>query len=326
MERCWDYAGFMRAVTAIAVIAALATSARGERLVLVSSDPELERATSAALAAWAVEVMVRPDRDVGPTMPQAAERAQSLAAENQARAVVWIASAGGRPSLWLYDVTTRKAVAVRLSSPPPFDPPAAAAIALAIKTLIRFSQVAPEAERYAPPPPPPSRRLLLEAQAGARLRRHSPVEAGFGLAGVLMPRALRPLGFTAGLRAGPGFEVAHGSFVGHYDDLALATGARLAIELGSRFALVPSAGGSLHLARLRGSDLELGESATARRFNPALDAGLQLELDLGRPRVGLAAAAGLFIRRQRFLVAGEEVYDVPQVTGDLSLTVGLPFW
>lgn len=316
----------LRAAIALSVIAALAPAARGERLVLVSSDPELERATSAALAAWAVEVMVRPDQVVGPTMPQAAERAQSLAAASRARAVVWIASANGRPSLWLYDVTTRKAVAVRLSSPPPFDPPAAAAIALAIKTLIRFSQVAPEAERYAPPPPPPSRRLLLEARGGARMRKDAPVEPGFGLFAVLMPRAIQPLGFAAGLRAGPGFEVASGSFVGHYDDLSLAAGLRLAIGLGTRLALVPSAGVSAHLGRLRGSDLALGASAADRHLNPAFDAGLQLELELGRPRIGLAAEAGFFARRQRFLVAGEEVYDVPVVAGDLSLTVGLPFW
>jgi hypothetical protein len=313
-------------LTAIAVVAALVSTARAERLVLVSSDRELERATSAALAPWAVDVMVRPDRDVGPTMPQAAERAQALAAENRARAVVWIASAEGRPSLWLYDVTTRKAVAVRLASPPPFDPPAAAAIALAIKTLIRFSQVAPETERYAPPPPPPARRLLLEARGGARVRQDAPVEPGFGLAAVLMPRALRPLGFAAGLRAGPGFEVERGSFVGHYDDLAVAAGLRLALALGGGFALVPSAGVSGHLGRLRGSDLVLGESAADRHLNPSIDAGLQLELDLGRPRIGLAAEAAFFARRQRFLVAGEEVYDVALVAGDLSLTVGLPFW
>lgn len=319
--------GAMRsAVTVIAVVGALAPAVRAERLVLVSSDAELERATSAALAPWAVEVLVRPDPEVGPTMPQAAERAQALAAQSQARAVVWIASAEGRPSLWLYDVTTRKVVAVRLSSPPPFDPPGAAAIALAIKTLIRFSQVAPETERYAPPPPPPARRMLLEARGGARLRRHTPVEPGFGLAAVLMPRSLRPLGFAAGLRAGPGFEVERASFVGHYDDVALAAGVRLQIALGSRLALVPSAGVSGHLGRLRGSDLALGASAAELHVNPALDAGLQIELDLGRPRVGLAAEAAFFVRRQRFLVAGEEVYDVPPVVGDLSLTVGLPFW
>ncbi|HEU5057980.1 MAG TPA: hypothetical protein VFU21_15725 [Kofleriaceae bacterium] len=315
-----------RAVIGLAVVGALAAAARAERLVLVSSDAELERATAAALAPWAVDVMVRPDREVGATMPQAAERAQALAAQNRARAVVWIASAQGRPSLWLYDVTTRKAVAIRLSSPPPFDPPAAAAIALAIKTLIRFSQVAPEAERYAPPKPPPARRLLLEARGGARLRPHAPVEPGFGLAGVLMPRALRPLGFSAGLRAGPGFEVESGSFVGHYDDLALAAAVRVALSLGGRLELVPSAGASVHLTRLRGSDLALGESAADRHLNPALDAGLQLGVDLGRPRLGLAAEAAIFARRQRFLVAGEEVYDVPLVAGDLSLTVGVPFW
>lgn len=316
-----------RAVIVLALVAGLApAAAAGERLVLVSSDPELERATTAALAAWAVDVKVDPGADVGPTMPQAAERAQSLAAARQARAVVWIASADGRPSLWLYDVMTRKAVAVKLASPPPFDPPAAAAIALAIKTLIRFSAVAPEAERYAPPAPPPSRRLLVEARAGARLRRHSPVEAGFGLDAVLMPRALRPLGLHAGVRAGPGFEVTRGSFVGHYDDAAVGVGARLSIGLGGGFALVPSAGASAHLARLRGSDLALGSSATDRRLNPALDAGLQLELDLGRPRVGLAAETAFFTRRQRFLVAGESVYDVPLVVGSLGVTLGLPFW
>lgn len=315
-----------RAVTVLAVVGALAAPARGERLVLVSSDAELERATAAALAAWAVEVMVRPDREVGPTMPHAAERAQALAAENRARAVVWIASADGRPSLWLYDVATRKTLAVRLSAPPPFDPPAAAAIALAIKTLIRFSQVAPETERYAPPPPPPARRLLLEAQAGARVRRSTPVEPGFGLTAVLMPRALRPVAFSAGLRAGPGFEVESGSFRGHYDDLALAVAVRVSIGLGGRLSLVPSGGVSGHVGRLRGSDLALGESAAARRYNPALDAGLQLEVDLGRPRVGVVAGAAFFARRQRFLAAGEEVYDVPLVTGELALTLGVPFW
>ncbi len=316
-----------RAVIVLAVLGALAPAARaGERLVLVSSDPELERATTAALAAWAVDVMVDAGADVGPTMPQAAERAQTVAAARQARAVVWIAQADGRPSLWLYDVTTRKAVAVKLASPPPFDPPAAAAIALAIKTLIRFSAVAPETERYAPPPPPPSRRLLLEARGGARLRRHSPVEAGFGLDAVLMPHALRPLGFSAGVRAGPGFEVTRGSFVGHYDDAAIGGGARLALGLGRGLALVPTAGVSAHYARLRGSDLTLGSSATDRHLNPSFDAGLQLELDLGRPRVGLAAEAAFFARRQRFLVAGAQVYDVPLVVGAVSLTVGLPFW
>ena len=316
-----------RALIAIAVVAALAnTASGGERLVLVSSDPELERATTAALAAWAVDVMVDPGAEVGPTMPQAAERAQTVAAARQARAVVWIAEAEGRPSLWLYDVTTRKAVAVKLASAPPFDPPAAAAIALAIKTLIRFSAVAPATERYAPPPPPPARRLLLEARAGTRLRRHSPVEAGFGLDAVLLPRALAPIGFSAGVRAGPGFEVARGSFVGHYDDSAVGVGVRAALRLASRLSLVPTAGVSAHLARLRGSDLTLGSSATDRRLNPALDAGVQIELDLGRPRVGLAAETAFFARRQRFLVAGAQVYDVPLVVGALSLTLGLPFW
>jgi hypothetical protein len=316
-----------RALIAIAVVAGLASTASGgERLVLVSSDPELERATTAALAAWAVDVMVDPGAEVGPTMPQAAERAQMVAAARQARAVVWIAEAEGRPSLWLYDVTTRKAVAVKLASPPPFDPPAAAAIALAIKTLIRFSAVAPETERYAPPPPAPARRLLLEARGGARLRRHSPVEAGFGLDAVLMPRALRPLGFSAGVRAGPGFEVTSESFVGHYDDTALALGARVALGLGGGLALVPMAGVSAHYARLRGSDLMLGSSASDRHLNPSLDAGLQLELDLGRPRIGLAAEAAFFARRQRFLVAGTQVYDVPLVVGAVNLTLGLPFW
>jgi hypothetical protein len=319
-------AAMRRAVIAIAVVAGLARGAAGERLVLVSSDPELERATTAALAAWSVDVMVDAGADVGPTMPQAAERAQAVAAARSARAVVWIAQSEGRPSLWLYDVTTRKAVAVRLSSPPPFDPPAAAAIALAIKTLIRFSAVAPETERYAPPPPPPSRRVLLEARGGARVRRHAPVEPGFGLDGVLMPRSLRPLGFAGGVRAGPGFEVTSGSFVGHYDDVALAVGARVALGLGGGLSLVPTAGVSAHLGRLRGSDLALGASATDRHLNPSLDAGLELELDLGRPRVGVAAEAGFFARRQRFLVAGAEVYDVPLVVGALYLTIGLPFW
>src|SRR5678815_5731396 len=118
----------LRAVIAVAAVAALGTAARaGERLVLGSSAPELERAPTAALAARAGDVMVDPGAEVGPTMPQAAERAQTVADARQARAVVWIAEAEGRPSLWLYDVTTRKAVAVKLASAPPFDPPAAAA-------------------------------------------------------------------------------------------------------------------------------------------------------------------------------------------------------
>jgi hypothetical protein len=258
-------------------------------------------------------------------MPDAAERAQSLAAARGARAVVGISSAAARPSRWVYDVATRRAVAVPLRAPPPFDPPTAAAIALAIKTLLRFSRAAPPAERYELPRPAPRRALLFEARVGARLRPDAQVEPALALAAVVTTRGLAPFGLFAVLRAGPGVAVETSSFVGHYDDIGLGLGARLAVDLPGRLALIPSAGVSGHLGTLRGADLALGASGFDRHLNPAIDLGLQLELDLGRPRLGIAAGAAAFVRRQRFLVAGEEVYDIPPVVGEVSATAALAF-
>jgi hypothetical protein len=313
-----------RIVIAALVAGAAPAAARAERLIIAVADPELERATSAALAAWSVEIVVKSDANPGPTMPQAAETAEALASSRSARAVVWTASASGRPSLWLYDVTTRKAVSVPLAAPPPFDAPTAAAVALSIKTLLRYSAVAPPAERYAPPPPP-ARHLVVQAMAGARIRSGSPVEPAAGLGLVVRPRRLDPLDLFAAARAGAGIRVERGAFSGRHDDVALVLGARLGVALGRRASLHPLAGLGLHLDSLRGSDAQAGDSAAAIRFNPSAELGLHVELEVGPLRIGLFAETSIRARRQRFLVAGAEVYDLPIAMAQTGATAGLPF-
>ncbi len=305
--------------------------ARGERLVLATADAELEAACALALGAWRVDIVTATDRVPSTRLPEASREADAIARAHGARAVVWVAGgeAGAAPGLWLYDVAQRRVIVTQLPAGLPFDAPTAAAVALTIKTLLRTSEVAPPAERLAVPRPPRVKRVALEARAGLRARPAPGLrwEPRFGVGGVWSLAAGGRLAVAAGVRAGPGSDIERGDFVGRYHDTALAVGGRAAVAFGRRLRLVPAAGVSLHIDGVSGSSASAKGSASTRRYNPMLDAGATLELGLGPDlRVALGVEAGVRLRRQRFLVAEEEVFDLPLAEGEMSVSVAVPMW
>jgi hypothetical protein len=320
----------LRAALAVVLAAALIAghgTARAERLVLATADAELEAACVEALGSWRVDIVTAADRAPGTRMPEAAAEADSIARAHAARAVVWIAGGdAAAPGLWLYDVSQRRVVVTPLPSGLPFDAPTAAAVALTIKTLLRTSEVAPPDERLAVPPRPP-RRFALEARAGLRARPAPAArwEPRFAVAGVLRPIRGGRLALALGVRAGPGSDIERGDFVGRYRDTAVSAAARLGLPLGGSLRLVPALGLSLHVDSVSGSSASEGASASTRRFNPMLDAALDLELRVrGDVRVSIGLEAGARLRRQRFLAGDQEVFDLPEAEGEMSVSLAVP--
>jgi hypothetical protein len=130
------------------VACAQAPPRAAQRVVLVSPGAELESAARTALEPWAVEILVVSAASPGATAPRANETARALALAHRAGAVVWVSQHEQGHAVWVYDLETDQVVSRPLAGSPPFDGPAAAAAALSVKTLLRHSATAPEAERY----------------------------------------------------------------------------------------------------------------------------------------------------------------------------------
>jgi len=129
-----------------------------------------------------------------------------------------------------------------------------------------------------------------------------------------------------GGHAGVGVSVDEPTFVGHYSENALEVGARARIDLGSRLALVPVLSGGLRLASLDGVVVGEDDSASVARINPSLAAALQAEVRVALLRLGLRVGASYLPKRQRYLIRGESVYQVPSLELEASLILGLPFY
>jgi hypothetical protein len=141
---------------ALAAIAAhghaLSAHAQGKpgapRVALVEPGAELEAAARAALEPWGVELSVVAGPSPGATAPGSNEAARALASAHGVNALVWVSEHARGYALWVYDRATHHVIERALASGPPFDEPAAAAVALSVKTLLRHSAAAPPAERY----------------------------------------------------------------------------------------------------------------------------------------------------------------------------------
>jgi hypothetical protein len=122
--------------------------APGARAALVNPGAELERAARVALEPWHVKLVILTAPTPGATAPRANQAARALARAEDCDAVVWISEHERGHALWIYDRAADHAVALTLATPPPFDGPTAAAVALSIKTLLRHSTTAPPRERF----------------------------------------------------------------------------------------------------------------------------------------------------------------------------------
>lgn len=127
-----------------------AASARSQpKVVVIRGFPAVERAIAQALAPWKMRVELVSARQPGATMPVSADRAQVLAEQLKADALVWISTSPEGPALWVHDARTNN-VTSRATPRPPFDPPTAAALALSVKTFLRASGLTPEEAPGAP--------------------------------------------------------------------------------------------------------------------------------------------------------------------------------
>lgn len=75
-------------------------------------------------------------------MPIAVDRARDIARDERADVLVWVSASDAGHALWIYDVASDHASARELEISPPFEPATAAAVALAVKTLLRGTVIA----------------------------------------------------------------------------------------------------------------------------------------------------------------------------------------
>jgi len=326
--------GLAARIVAVALtLGAAEPAARGDvrRLALVDAGASLERAVRETLAPWGIAVLVIHPNEPGDSMPASAERARALAARHSVGAVAWISKSVSGYALWVYDGESGRVIARRLTSSPPFDEPVAAAVALSIKTLLRHSEVAPREERYAAGGNARARRrqVLLEAGGGAWVRDDASwtVEPRLGLALVWWPSPFRGrLAGTIGGHTGAGVTVDEPGFVGHYTETAVALGARVRFDLLPRLSLIPSVRGEVRFGSLDGVAVAEDEAVRARRANPSIATSLQLELRVAELRFGVRAGLSYLARRQRYLILGESIYELPSLGFDVAALVGVPIY
>jgi hypothetical protein len=333
------FMGFRSTRGLVAGLLALAAAsgpaaAEVDRIVLVDVPANVEAAVRATLEPWHVELIVVHGPTPGPSMPSSAEKAHAISQRHDAGAAAWIADDGSGSALWIFDGESDRTVARRLASPPPYDDPTAAAVALSIKTLLRFSAVAPPVERLAPDErepapvaatPDAADRVVLVVRSGLR-RRDTGVGAyepriGLG-ARVRVPAFGLDLALDGGVRLGSGETLAGPTYAGHFEDVALV--GRLGLDLGrGRLHLLPMVGGGLHLTSVDGTLFPSGLDAGRSRLNPSLDAGLLAALELSHGvEVGLELEGAWILRRQRYRVEGAEIFDLPAAEAEVSVVVG----
>ena len=311
-----------------------------ERVLLVAPPRGLEAAVRTALSPWPIQIAVTGAGGASPaggraapgaTMPGSAERARTLAAEHRAGAVVWLSDDGaGGFALWIYDAESGRATARRLTAPPPYDAPTAAAVALTVKTLLRHSSVAPAVERYgaeavrgAGPVP----RLRVDTSAALRIRRTGAgdVEPRLGVGVRVAPGRLAGLGAVGvGVRLGPGISIDEPDFTGQFSDLELGAALMARVPLRRALELWPRLGASLHVTAIDGAIPGQATRARADRVNPGLDLGAALELGL-RPwlRASVTAGGSWALRRQIYLVAGDSVLTIPRLELELGAALSV---
>jgi hypothetical protein len=218
-----------------------------------------------------------------------------------------------------------------LPSPPPFDEPTAASVALSIKTFLKLSSVAPAEERFGAEEAISGgtavgeRRWSFESGLGAR---HSLQDDDSGELRMALGVARR---FDAGVETavnlvtGPGREVLSERFDGHFNDTTVGLSARY-WESHAGLEIGVGAAADLHLGSIRGT-VDGGVQASASRLNPAVGADLWLRRPFaGTFELGLGAHSRYFLRRQRYLVGGESVLELPAADIQLDLQVSLPFY
>jgi hypothetical protein len=294
----------------ILILSATSSSrADSARLLLVDPDAELEAALRVALDPWGTTIEAEMISGPGNTMPGSADRARAMARQRRAEAVVWISQSDDGFALWMYDARRDRVVVRRLTTPPPFDAPTAASVALIVKTLLRHSDVPPPAERVDEPAEEPWLRVGL--LAGARLPpiSEASVEPRLGLRIAGWPRGLGGhVGASIEATGGLGLDVDSARFRGHWTQAVVLASAHGRLGVGDAMDVGLAVGAGLDITTLNGVVVDPTRRASAHRINPLASAHGELGWWLSPVlRLGLRLGFVHPLRTQTYLVRGETV-------------------
>ncbi len=257
------------------------------------------------------------------------DRARAIAGDARADVVVWVSGPErGREALWIYDVASDRASARRLAMSPPFDATTAAAVALAVKTLLRGTVVAPPHERLDSVPIESTWRLGLEGGAAVHIGTSWLPESRFGLYGATWPMVFHErVGVSLGVESGYGLQVDDSAFTGSIHDSAVRLGISWRFPLSRQLAFQPSIDGSVHWVRLDGTLLATRAHVTVDRGDAGLEPRMALTLALfgGRLLVGPWVGLAFLTRSQRFFVHGTPVAELAPVSLESAMRVEIAF-
>jgi hypothetical protein len=309
----WLAALFVAGVLAAAPPAALA----GARLGTIAVPEDLESALRIALEPWGITLEAvdgpPPAGEGSEVRAGAAELARGAGLDG----LLWVSDDGATPAMWLFDADTGE-LSVR-PIPATRDPATSAALALAAKTMLRTTVVAPPRERFGAAAPPAPSRLRMLTSIG--VRRIDGVEARLGVGVAWWPAGLRGFaGVALGVISGPGLSVDDDALLARFTDTTGAIAVRGRLPLGARLGVDAGAGLSLHATSLDGFSPEHRIAVDVSRLNAAVDLDAALGVALGpQSELALDAGAGIALRRQRYLIGGEPVLELPAVELRLGL-------
>jgi hypothetical protein len=315
------------ALTLYATRARGAIDARNHRLALMASDSELIRSVSIALTPWGVETLVLDVSPPGSSPSHAARLAADLARERDVDAVVWTSVSDRGSVLWVYDAASGDLRTRLFDGTSPLPSPVAASVALSLKTILRTTVVAPEAERFgatseARPSRPP---LVLEAGGELRAFAASSLEARFALGALAW---IRPppgaIGVAFEVAMGPGVKVATSEFSGRFRDLGLGPSVRWQFLSNRWWIAAASAGPTGHFTALDGALLPAEIPVSPTRFNVSLDAGARIDFRLSQGlRAGIGAKASYLPFYRRYLVNGSPILELWPLAAEAGVRVGV---
>jgi hypothetical protein len=190
--------------------------------------------------------------------------------------------------------------------------------------MIRLSVVAPAAERFGAAP----RRPRLHIEVGAALHHldAGPTEERLLTQSVGASLAVGGrLRLAADLAAGPGTAVDDERLLARFTRTSVSGRLRYRLVDGGWWALEPAAWLGVHLTSLDGSVPARNAAVAETRTNLSLGAGASLVVHPGGGlELAVSLGADLPLRRQRYLLAGEPILELPAVEPVLGLQVRVP--
>ncbi|HZU84028.1 MAG TPA: hypothetical protein VE987_13965 [Polyangiaceae bacterium] len=305
-------------------------------------DAELARALDVALSPWGATVTEVHVDHPGATVSLPVEQARVIAGATNADVVMWVSGNDGHYSVWIYDVASNQASLRELDSAPPFDATRAAAVALSVKALLRFTVVAPPPERFGATQRLSAWVFGLNASIATHLGADVTADPRSELyAGFWPARFAYRLGLSLGVSYGLGVALDtqqpftdmttmkretldfHGTLTEFVARLAL--GARLPVR--RDMELEPSLAGAFHLFSLSYTSLPIeakaGAAKTAVHYTPALEPRLALRIALLDGIVHIAPWIGAtFLMRQHDFIdttTGIQVGQAPLFTAEAGI-------